>query len=264
MNTQTADFMTQQCVAKARNILEQFRLRVGTFPIKATDGESQLAANVQAGLLTIGREIGDALNRIHADRTLTDLGKREKHKDLAKSLRPRVDGLEKAIMPRLEKKLSNLRSDLNRPLEGTTDAVGAVRQMEIRNRLHGMDDMGRLDLLWKAVSENDAETLAAFQSAPKAFKLVDDASLGEAMSEFRRRQAPELAEAIETLEGIVQVVETDLRGMYAVINSISGGDPAPEEQMADGDDRSSSKDKVGNHGARDQDVAGAEDGDAGA
>jgi hypothetical protein len=110
--------------------------------------------------------------------------------------------------------------------------------MELRNRLLTLTDAQRLDAFWTGVRDADDEMIRAFESAPRALKLIDADELKEGLTEFRRRANPALAADLGDLETTHETICAHLRSMRGTLDVLAGviaDDPAIEGSDSDSD-----------------------------
>ena len=207
------DFLTRERIGNARRILDELLLLLDVDLSNDGIGEGRDVAEIRAALRFVAVEIADKVKAIESDRDLSTQGRAKAFAKLADSVRPRLANLQKAILPRLQAKLDNLRGELTEPLPTLSkdDSAGAIRQMEVRNRLHALDEGSRLSTLWRAVELGDTETLSAFIFAPKSFPLVDGEVLAQATDAHCRQQRPEIVEQLEVVETLVETLDSYFR-----------------------------------------------------
>lgn len=231
MDTRVLDFLKQEQVGRAKQILDELELLLGIDLPGDDSDEGHAAGEIRAALKLVAKEIGDKMRRIETDPDLSPQGRAKAFASLASTMRPRLQGLERAIMPRLQTRLDDLRGELTAPMPvlQKTDAVGAIRQMEIRNRLNPLDEGSRLSALWRAVEQGDAETLAAFTTAPKSFALVDGEALAQALDAYYRQVRPDVVAQVEQVESLMEMLATNFRSLGRVCDNLAGlvsDDPA--------------------------------------
>lgn len=232
MNDLTPYLMTER-LTRARASLDELKLKATNFPIQAADpeplGEQSgrwLAKRAEQDLLSLGDEIERGIARIQDDRRFSDEGKIENLKSFANGLRSKLARIEKMATEKLTAELDHARSAFAKT---TTDKPGSevvdfLRQMELRNHLRGLTDAQRLDAFWSAVQAGDAEMIGAFESAPRALKLIDADALNEGLSEFRRRANPTLASDLNDIAGIHATITGHIRSMQGALDDLVGAE----------------------------------------
>jgi hypothetical protein len=238
------DFLFTERVARARRTIGELRLKAGQWPIEAADPEPTadqpgrwLAKRAEQDLLLLGAEIEQGVARIQQDRRFSDEGKNEQLKIFADGLRGKLARIEKMATQKLGVELEHAQADF---AKATTDkpgseVVGAIRGMELRNRLLTLTDAQRLDAFWTAVRDGDGEMIGAFESAPRAFKLIDSDTLNEGLAEFRRRSNPALAADLDALAGVHETITGHLRSMANVLGDLAGVEKPVDALMPSAD-----------------------------
>jgi len=231
MDPRLQDCLTAEQIGFAKRILDELELLLGIDLPDDGSPEGHAAGEIRAALKLVGREIGDKMRRIETDRDLSNAGRAKRFASLATDMRSRLANLERVITPKLQARLDALRAELAAPMRplDENDAVGAIRQMEIRGRLSALDDASRIAAMWRAVEQGDAETLHAFSTAPMAFPLASEEALSEAMDSHWRQQRPDVAEAVEVVETLTEMLSSNFRSLRRVCDNLSGiiaNDPA--------------------------------------
>jgi len=238
------DFLFAERIARAKTTLEELRLKATNFPIVAADPEPMadqpgrwLAKRAEQDLLLLGAEIEQGIARIQQDARFTDQGRAEQSKAFAAGLLGKLARIEKMGTDKLAGELERARAEFGKATASPsgTDVTSAIAGMELRGYLRQMSDTERLDLLWRAVREGDAQVLAAFEGAPKALHLVDPDVLQQALAEFRRRTNPALAEDLDDLAGVHETITGHLRSMANVLDDLAGVEKPVDALMPSAD-----------------------------
>lgn len=220
------EFLARERLAKARRSFDELELR---FSMELPGDpnvvdEIGVATEIRAGIRHVVNETVAKATTVVQDRDLSDQGKARRLENLAKDMRQRIANLQKVADGKLAKRLESLRKELGKPLVDLHqgDAVAAIRCMEIRNRLGGMNDSDRLSALWAAAEHGDIETLQAFSTAPRSFRLADDKAIAEAMNLHWQKQRPELAEQVDQLETVAEMLSSDFRTASNGLDNLGG------------------------------------------
>jgi|GEM_PF-6537713 len=231
MNSELRSYLAAERTTRAKRTIDELRLKATQWPIEAASpqpmGEQTgrwLAKRAEQDLLLLAVEIEQGITHIQGDRRFSDEGKIEQLKSFADGLRSKLARIEKMATEKLTAELDHARSAFAKT---TTDKPGSevvdfLRQMELRNHLRGLTDAQRLDAFWSAVQAGDAEMIGAFESAPRALKLIDADALNEGLSEFRRRANPTLASDLNDIAGIHATITGHIRSMQGALDDLAG------------------------------------------
>ncbi len=230
MNDLTTHF-TSERLARALAVLSELRLKATQWPIEAVDpeplgeqGGRWLAKRAEQDLVLLATEIEQGIARIQQDRRFSDAGKIEQLKSLSDGLRAKLARVEKMGTERLTAELERARAEIGKVTrdQRTPEVVTALRGMELRNHLRTLNDAQRLDTFWSAVQAGDAEMVVAFESAPRAFKLIDADVLREGLAEFHRQSNPAQTANLDDLEGVHGTITGHIRSMVSVLDDLAG------------------------------------------
>lgn len=226
MDLKLHSFLANERLSAARRLFDELEIRFGKeLPGDPNIDEIAVAAELRAGLRHVVRETASKAADIVRDRDLSDQGKDKRLADLSRDMAQRVANLRKIADTKLAASLESLRKELEKPLADPHqgDAVAAIRLMEIRTRLAGLNDTDRLSALWAAVERGDCETLAAFGTAPRSFPLAPVETIGKALNVYWQKQRPDLVEQIDRIEAATGILACDFRIMTDALRSLGGG-----------------------------------------
>lgn len=110
---------------------------------------------------------------LRADGRFTEEGVRDRLQALALDYveDDRIGNL-RVLEERLEKRVNNLERELELPTRASDDAAGAVRDMEVRTWLRGLDPEERREAVFQVIEEGDGELMKAIATGPQALSGV--------------------------------------------------------------------------------------------
>jgi len=166
---------------------------------------------------------------VERDDRLTSKGKAERLAELARESLKRVDVLRVRLYDSIESDLAELQKQAASPTRKQGDIEQLMLEREVRDRLLGMNDVRRIEVLYNAIESGDALTVESILSAPKIVPLVPDEIAAEARQRWCVRQNPQLAGQLEDAVVARDVVWSNFEGTRAAFEALAAGEPAAKK-----------------------------------
>ena len=182
----------------------------------------------QLALMELVTKFDRQAQAVEQDDRLTSKGKAERLAELAREAMRQVDVLRMRFFDSLENDLAELQKQAASPTRKQGDIEQLMLEREVRDRLLGMNDVRRIEVLYNAIESGDALTVESILSAPKIVPLVPDEIAAEARQRWYARQNPELAAAIEDAVVARDTVRSNFEGTRAALEALAGVEPAGE------------------------------------
>ncbi|HPC96655.1 MAG TPA: hypothetical protein PLU87_17045 [Sedimentisphaerales bacterium] len=165
---------------------------------------------------------------VERDDRLSNKGRSERLAELARESLKQVDVLRVRLYDPIESDLAELQKQAASPTRKQGDIEQLMLEREVRDRLLGMNDVRRIEVLYNAIESGDALTVESILSAPKIAPLVPDEIMEEARQRWYAWQNPELAAQIEDAVVARDVLRSNFGGVRAAFEALAGVEPAGE------------------------------------
>jgi len=187
-----------------------------TTPITAAEGDKKsLRGRARQSQYVLATQLGvfdSKCQRIAADRGLSDEGRAEARKAVAKEVLEEIEQLDKFFLRPASNEIASLERTLARTagLAQSKDPAEAIREMEVRQLFRDMDKGRRVLALEKAVQEGDELSVRAALLAPSVMGLFDARTVDEARNRWAAKQDPETTTALREAQELRAIVEENI------------------------------------------------------
>lgn len=165
---------------------------------------------------------------VEQDDRLTDKGKTGRLVELAREALRQVEVLRVRLYDRVVSDLAELEKQQASSARKPGDIEQLLLQREIRDRLLGMADTRRIEVLENAIASGDALVVESIFSAPRIMPLVPDEIAAEARQRWYARQNPALAAEIDDAVVVRDTLQSNFGGVRAAFEALASIEPAGE------------------------------------
>jgi hypothetical protein len=175
-------------------------------PDSFSDGAyAEKASEVMATATELERNVGTMVEAINKDHRLSAAGKREQRLDVASRYQKQIDELENEAAA-IERAHEKTMGAMTETMPDPSDPAAETRQGEIRAYLRGLDAGEIRKVYQRACDEDDLETIAAIERAPKSLAVVDADTIERFRLQRLQRKYPTLAKKAANQQALAQTI----------------------------------------------------------
>lgn len=159
------------------------------------------------------------MNEANASLSLTQNGKAEKVRELAKKAIDAMDAADRQYLAVLEKRKNILETEFGivSSSSGQQDPCLVIREVEIRAALLKLDSLGRLNVFSEALNRMDPLVFSAFSNSPFFIEILSERVLSEGRLIWAAKKNPELSDEFGQVGNAYRILLDKFCQVYAAI-----------------------------------------------